>query len=438
MVPSRRALLLVAAWLPLAGAAAVFADLTLLLWVWAGSGTVLVLLLGLDAVRGLASPELQLERQLLATLPLGVWSDAAIRVVNAGRRAKQVVVLESEPASCRIRHLPRLLRVAAGGWAEVPYGVCPTARGVLRFGELTVQVGSPLGLWWRTFRQVGSGKELRVYPNFRAVARYALLATSDRTAALGIRKLRRRGEGTEFHQLREYRVGDPLRQIDWRATSRLMKAISRDYRDERDQQVLFLLDCGRRMHAQDGTLTHLDHALDAVLLLAYVALRQGDAVGLSTFGGTERKLPPRKGASYLNVLVDSVFDLRTSSAASDPSEALKQALDGLRRRTLIVLVSNQRDEEDEELIALLKLASRRHLVLLASLREEALDRALAEQPVTFELALLSAATREYLRARKEAHDRLSRAGVLYLDVAPRDLAVSLVNRYLRIKASGQL
>ena len=91
---------------------------------------------------------------------------------------------------------------------------------------------------------------------------------------------RRRGEGLEFHQLREYREGDSQRQIDWKATSRSGQLISREYQDERDQQIMLLIDCGRRMRAQDDELSHFDHVLNAALLLAYVGLRQGDAVGL--------------------------------------------------------------------------------------------------------------------------------------------------------------
>ncbi|MBT0875970.1 DUF58 domain-containing protein, partial [Campylobacter coli] len=119
---------------------------------------------------------------------------------------------------------------------------------------------------------------------------------------------RRRGEGTDFHQMREYRVGDSLRQIDWKATSRARKLISREYQDEKNQQLLVVLDTGRRMLArepaspQGAALAHFDHALDATLLVAYLALRQGDAVGLLTTGGERRWVPPRRGMAAIDTL----------------------------------------------------------------------------------------------------------------------------------------
>ena len=287
---------------------------------------------------------------------------------------------------------------------------------------------------------------MKVYPNFAAVAKYALLATDQRLSQLGVLKKRRRGEGLEFHQLREYRVGDASRQVDWKATSRMRKLISREYQDERDQQVFFLLDCGRRMRALeleggDG-LSHFDHALNAVLLLSYVALRQGDAVGLLSFAGDRRFLRPRKSVATVNRLLNELYDLDATPRAPDYLEAAREAMVRLPKRSLVVVVSNVRDEDDETLAPALKLLQKRHLVLLASLREQELDRVLdpkAGEPVQdFQGALRAGALHEYLRHRRAAFERLRGLGVQTLDVVPGRLAVSLVNRYLELKGAGRL
>ena len=112
-----------------------------------------------------------------------------------------------------------------------------------------------------------------------------------------------------------------MRQIDWKATSRIRKLISREYQDQRDQQVFFLIDCGRRMTAKDGELSHFDHALNSVLLLAYVALRQGDAVGLMTFGGAPRYVAARKGAGMVNVVLNALYDLQPGMSSPDYANA---------------------------------------------------------------------------------------------------------------------
>ena len=156
--------------------------------------------------------------------------------------------------------------------------------------------------------------------------KFAALASGHRLPQLGIHHQRRRGEGSEFHQLRDYRPGDSLRQVDWKATARCRRLISRDYQDEQDQQVVCLLDCGRRMRSLDGRLSHFDHTLTALLLLAYVALRQGDAVGLLTFAGPERWVPPRKTRGTLDRLMAAVHDLEPGLEPTDYLAAAQAAL----------------------------------------------------------------------------------------------------------------
>jgi uncharacterized protein (DUF58 family) len=277
---------------------------------------------------------------------------------------------------------------------------------------------------------------VKVYPNFAPVKKYAVLAMGHRLQQLGIHHQRRRGEGSEFHQLRDYRTGDSLRQLDWKATARMRRLISRDYQDEQDQQVICLLDCGRRMRALDGRLSQFDHTLTALLLLAYVALREGDAVGLLTFAGPERWIPPRRTRGALDQLVAAVHDLEPGLRATDYLAAAQAVLARVKKRSLVVLLTNLRDEDDETLGPALGLLRRHHRVILASLREPDLDRALEAPIERFDQALRAGAIADYLAQRRQAFARLAPGGILALDVLPRQLPVALVNRYLAEKRSG--
>ena len=247
----------------------------------------------------------------------------------------------------------------------------------------------------------------------------------------------RRGLGLEFHQLREFREGDSLRQIDWKATARQRTPIAREYQDERDQQIVFMLDCGRRMRSQDDELSHFDHALNACLLLSYVALRQGDAVGLCTFAGDQpRYLAPVKGSGQLNLLLNAVYDLDTTRRSADYQAAASQLLARQKRRALVIVVTNLRDEDDEALLTAVKRISRQHRVLVASLREEVLDQ-LRQAPVqTLPEALAYSGTVDYLNTRNELHDRLSAHGLSVVDTSPSALGAALVTRYLGWKKAG--
>jgi uncharacterized protein (DUF58 family) len=251
-------------------------------------------------------------------------------------------------------------------------------------------------------------------------------------------QVRRRGEGTEFHQLREYRQGDPQRAVDWKATARTARLIAREYEEEKDQRVLLVIDCGRRMASKDDELSHFDHTLNAALLLAHVALRQGDAVGMLTMGGAQRYLEPRKSIGAVHAMLNRVYDLEPTLAVPDYDQAARDVMRHLRRRALVIVLTNLRDEDDASLLPALRLLRTRHLVVLASLREAIVGRALSARVDSFDRAVTHAAAAEYLALRERVFRRIGAAGVMALDVEPERLAITLVNRYLELKREGRL
>jgi uncharacterized protein (DUF58 family) len=381
----------------------------------------------------------EVARGVPASLALGVRTEVRLRAVNRGARTLRVELNDLHPASFECEGLPQRVALAPGEWRELRYQARPLARGEVDFGATALRLASPLGLW-QAQRHSGAPGRARVFPNFRALARYTLLATDHRLSQIGVLQVRRRGEGMEFHQLREYREGDSQRAIDWKATARTAKLIAREYEDERDQRVLLVIDCGRRMGAKDDALSHFDHALNAALLLAHVALRQGDAVGVLAIGtqGAARYVAPRKSVAAVNAILERVYDLEPSLAMPDFQQAAREIMSRLRRRALVVVLTNLRDEDDETLLPALALLRKRHLVVLASLREAILGRALAARVDSFDRAVTHAAAAEYLAQRERAFGRIGAAGALCFDVEPEMLAISLVNRYLELKRQGQL
>jgi len=431
MKPASRLLLLLGAWLALAAPACLWPGQWLPGWKAMGLGVAILALV--DALLGWRMPTPEVERVLPVILPVGAWTQVKLRIASG--QARRIRVFDGVPPGMDQRHLPQELTLAASEPVELQYAVSPRKRGRARFGPVCLLLASPLGLWWFA-RERGPAQELKVYPNFAPVKKYAVLAMGHRLQQLGIHHGRRRGEGSEFHQLRDYRTGDSLRQLDWKATARMRRLISRDYQDEQDQQVVCLLDCGRRMRTLDGRLSQFDHTLTALLLLAYVALREGDAVGLLTFAGPERWVAPRRTRGALDRLTAAVHDLEPGLRATDYLEAAQAVLARVKKRSLVVLITNLRDEDDETLGPALQLLRRRHRVILASLREPDLDRALAAPVKGFDQALRAGAIEAYLAQRRQAFARLAPRGILALDVLPRQLPVALVNRYLAFKRSG--
>lgn len=432
MRPSRPTILALAALVLPAIAAALWPA-----WTPAALGLVVILVLVLvfDALQARSQP-LELTRGVPGSLALGKWCDVTLRLEGA-TRPLSLEIFDHHPVQGESQGLPRTLALGPDQAGEVTYRFRPLRRGDWSFAAADVRIPSPWGLWERRAR-LGEPSPVKVFPDFRSVQRFALLAVDNPVSNLGVKRRQRRGEALELHQLREYRDGDSPRHIDWKATSRRRQLISREFEDERNQNIVFMLDCSRRMRAMDDGLAHFDHALNSVLLLTYIAVRQGDAVGLMTLGGTERWLPPQKGGLAMNSVLHSVYDLQTGVQAADYATAAMNLMARQRRRALIVLVSNLRDEDGDEISAAVRLMRRRHLVLIASLRETVLDEVLDTPIDNFDSALRVGALRHYLEARRLKDDWLNQLGVNALDVTPAQLPLSLVNRYLDIKRAGAL
>ncbi len=405
---------------------------------WLAAGAALVLAAAWEWLRLRRLPAPAAERDVAPALALGATADVELRLRNRAARRLVLDVSDRHPPDADAVGLPRRITLAAaGGAVALRYRLRPARRGDQGFGTVDLLVRSPGDLWRRRLA-AGAPQAVRVLPNFQTVARYALLAEEDWLSHIGVRINPRRGEGSEFRELREYRAGDSLRRIDWKATSRRRKLISRAYQEERDQQIVFLADCGRRMRTRDGELSHFDHMLNSVLLLAYVALRQGDSVGFLSFAGERRWLAPVKGAAGLGALVQRVYDLEPSLQISDYLEAATALLVRQRRRALVVLLSNLRDEDSDEILPALRQLRGRNVVLLASLRESALGALRDEVPADLAAALRLAAVERYLQDRAKVFERLRTGGALALDVEPAQLPRQIVQAYLRIKRSGVL
>ncbi|WP_426206285.1 DUF58 domain-containing protein [Pseudomonas sp. TWP3-1] len=396
----------------------------------------LLALATLDAVRLKRLPSPRVQRQMPGSLALGRWSEVRLAVEHDFAQPLAMQIYDHVPDGLSFENLPLSTELQPGQRSLIGYRLRPLKRGHFTFNHCEINLPSPLGLW--------SGKRLlnitdqtRVYPDFARLYGGQLLAVDNWLSQLGVRQRQRRGQGLEFHQLREFREGDSQRQIDWKATARHRTPIAREYQDERDQQIIFMLDCGRRMRSQDGELAHFDHALNACLLLSYVALRQGDAVGFCTFASDQpRYLEPVKGSGQLKVLLNSVYDLESTQRPADYPAAVTQLLARQKRRALVVLVTNLRDDDDEELLSAVKRLSEQHRVLVASLRETVLDD-LRQQPVqTLDDALTYCANVDYLNASAQQHERLSAQGVAVVQAPPEALGPELVTRYLTWKKAG--
>lgn len=402
---------------------------------WYLAGAMLLTVLLLDAMQVMRADAPHVQRRIPDTWPVGVERPVTLDLGSA--RRQRLDVFDLHPGGWAMRGMPRRLSLEPGEVASIDYHLRATARGDFRFDGVQLRLHSPLRLWWHS-RVVGDAQRVRVFPNFAPLSRYAMFSAEQASRLVGAHLRRRRGEGTDFHQMREYRIGDSLRQIDWKATSRTRRLVSREYQDEKNQQLVLLLDTGRRLLARDGELAHFDHVLDAALVVAYLALRQGDAVGVLASGGASAWVPPRRGVGAIDELLRASYALQPQPVATDFLAAATELSVRQRRRSLVMLVTNLRDEDMDDVLAAVRMLRKRHLVCVASLREGSLDAALSEPVTDLPGAIRAGATAQYIEQRNAAHDALRSHGVMVLDVACEQLAASLVEKYLSVKRDGLL
>jgi uncharacterized protein (DUF58 family) len=434
MSPTKRLLACATAWLLLAVLAVI---VPALVPVWKWLGVAAALCVTADAVWVRSLRPIEIRRRLPGRFALGEPGEVGLFLFNDQSRAAVIELFDGIPQGAVADVLPWSGEVPPNREIRVFYPVKLMARGEVVFGPVQVRRVSPLGLWSRKTAHLAQ-ETVKVYPNYEPVVRFALLAMQHRESPMGIVRRPRAGSSRDFHQLRDYREGDPLSQIDWKATSRRQMLISRDFQEQRDQSIVFLLDTGRRMRALDDGVPQFDHVLNAILLVAHVALRQGDQVSVKSFGGTDRWLPPMKGSHAMPVLLNHLYDYQTTAAPSDFTGAVEKLMARQRRRSLVILLTNLRGEDGKELLPAMQVLNSRHLVLLASMREGAVQDAFSEPVGSFSSALRYLAADRYVQERREILAGLGASGILTLDSTAKEFPVSLANSYFDIKAAGRL
>jgi len=360
--------------------------------------------------------------------------EVTLIVANHSPRTRSVWIRDGVPP--RLHASPEEFSVLLEGRSRVSvsYDLRPSRRGAFAVGPVHLRVHSRLGFWQRLLRYPVESL-IHVYPDMKQLGQYAVLARTNRLSLLGVRRTRKVGQDHDFERLRDYTVDDNYKHIEWRATARRQKLTVKDFQSSQSQRIVFLLDCGRMMTNEAAGLSLLDHALNAVLMLSYVALRQNDAVGLICFSDEIHTfVPVRGGMAQMNHLLHASFDRFPRLVESRYDQAFRCLSSRVRKRTLVILVTNVIDEVNANQIELyLTNLVGRHLPLGVLLRDRRLFEAL-QTPPHGDALWRAAAAAEILAWRHQVLTDLHGKGVLSLDVFPEEMTAPLINRYLEIKA----
>jgi uncharacterized protein (DUF58 family) len=431
MVPGRPLVLL--ALVPVVLAILTLFDRTLL-WPMLATDVGIALVAVVDAL--LARRRLvTVKRSAREVFSIGQPNLVTVELRSLSRRRLRVLLRDDLFDGAESDELPVEVDLPPRGRATVRYHVRPSVRGAYRFGDHWVRYASPLGLWIRQLR-VADEKPVKVFPDVKAVRTYELLARQNREQSM-FRSTRRRGGESEFERLRDYRREDEYRAIDWKATARRRRLIAREYQLESNQSIVFVLDAGRLMTAETAGLSLFDHALNALLMLSHVAVRNGDQVGLLAFSDEVKSYaPPAVGARATQAIIHAGYHLHPEIVESNYGVAFQQLSSRVKKRTLVVLFTQVVDEvAARELLRLTRGLLPRHLLLLVLFRDADVETLLEPASTAGELgAYLRAAAAEVLTWRERVSLELRKQGALILDVLPQKLTPALINRYLEVKA----
>lgn len=378
-------------------------------------------------------------RALPHRFQVGVENRVSLEAINRGDRLVWLRLKDDSPDG--FEATPEELQVRLSGRSRVslPYVCTPRGRGRFSFGDLNVRVRGPLGLTWHE-RTIPAATQVSVFPDMRGASRLLLSDAALDFVNLGLRQLRRDGRGTEFARLRDYAQGDSVRDVDWKASARRGKPVTRVMESERSQTVLIGVDAGRSMAAQVDGLSKLDHAVNAALFLAFVALRNGDRVGLVVFAdGVKAYLAPAAGRTQYRKIVDTLYASRPHLTWVDYLSLFRELSARLVRRSLLCIFTDFLDEDQAAtMVGPMRRLARRHVTVCLSIKDAALHRLLRTPPADTELAYQHAVASELLLEREEAKRKVGQDGVTVIDADADALSLSAVNKYLEIKARGAL
>jgi uncharacterized protein (DUF58 family) len=392
----------------------------------------LVLVFGIDLLLSPRRERVRLTIETPEMLYIGS-SDRAVVRLDLGTPRPLAVELTVD-LSPELRPQPRLVARVGRLPVRLEVALEPTRRGTAVVQAVWVRYRGPLGFVAHTHR-IPAERRIPVVPNLLPVRSVALRFFADRDFRAGLKIERFKGEGTEFDSLKEFVRGDDSRAIHWRASARHRRLLCRQFRAERNHQIVVALDTGRLMGETLAGIPKLDHALNAALLLSYVCLRAGDRVGLFSFASSVGLyFEPQAGMRTQLALTRISSGIDYSATETNYTLGLTTLAQRLRRRSLIIVLTDFVDTVTAELMVenLTRLA-RRHLVVFVSLRDPAVAGLAAAPPIDSLALNRAVVAQDMARDREIVLRRLGRMGIGCLDVPPDKVGSRLINSYLDIK-----
>ena len=363
--------------------------------------------------------------------------DNVVRIRVESRYAfnTRLKVIDEIPFIFQERNIDFRLSLRPSEGKTIEYTLRPTRRGEYDFGRIRVFVTSGIGLVSRRYT-CGEPETIKVYPSYLMLHRYELMAMSNNLVELGIKKIRRIGHHTEFEQIKEYVKGDDYRTINWKASARRHTLMVNVYQDERSQQIYSVVDKGRIMQQAFRGMTLLDYAINASLVLSYIAIHKDDKAGLITFNDQfDTFIPASKQAGQMQMLLEGLYKQETSFKETDYSALCVHLGKHVSKRSFLILYTNfdNMGSLNRQLPYLQQLAAK-HRLLVVFFEDTEIAKLITETPRDTEGYYRQVIAGKFAYEKRLIVSTLKQYGIYSLLTSPENLSIDVINKYLEMKS----
>lgn len=361
-------------------------------------------------------------------------NSVTIKLENSYPFTVESTIIDEAPPIFQRRDISYVLSIAAKDEAQLRYELIPVKRGVYSFGKIRCFVSTKLCLVERRYSE-GKAIDVKVYPSYLKLNQYEIMAMSNQLTELGMKRIRRVGNNTEFEQIKDYVPGDDYRKINWKATARRSHLMVNVFINERSQQIVSIIDKGRVMQQSFGGMTFLDYSINAALALSYIAMHREDKAGLVTFSNNiDTFIAPTRRRGQMQNILEALYNQTSNFVETDFSNLCLNLRQQLTKRSLIVLYTNFATMTAlNRQINYLRLLSKWHRVVVVFFRDSELEDYAKSEKKTTEDYYRHVIAAKIENEKKLMTARLQQYGIYCVLSKPEELSVNVINKYLELK-----
>ncbi len=376
-------------------------------------------------------------RELDDRLSNGDDNTVVLNFQNNYRFPVSVNVIDEIPVQFQKRDFGLKLKLSSGEDKQITYNLRPYTRGEYYFGALNVMVQSPLSLVVRRW-YFSRNAMAKVYPSFKEMRQFEMMAISNRLTEFGVKKIRKIGHQMEFDQIREYIKGDDVRTMNWKATARRNHLMVNQYQEEKSQQVISVIDLGRSMKMPFEGMTLLDYAINTCLVLSKIAMLKEDKAGLVTFNNTVRTIiKPQRTGKQMQIIMEALYNQQTGFEEPDLNALYAMLKRQIHHRSLLIIYTNFESlTSAQRRLPMLKKLAKYHLVLVVFFENTELDKLTKDRASDIEGIYIKTIAEKMTYDKKLIVRELERNGIHTILTEPGKLTVQAINKYLELKARG--